>query len=369
MQTQNPPIPAPNSSTCRRSLGQRQSLINTPLEITIIIRGDNNVKQINGAQVSDSPDARTDLNLLNIFDVVMVERHVTRAAERLKMTQSAVSNALNRLRRQFQDQLFVKAARGVAPTPRALELWPRIHQSIEDLNSTVRPQTFDASRADQRFRISAVDLMASLLTPPLYRNVQKLAPRVSISFVPHNQELAASRLMRGEVNFDISIVPPRVSMLQAVPLWSENYVVVARRGHPLLKGELSLAAFCKAPQLVVNLSGDEDESTTIDDALANRGLARNIQLSVNQFSVATTMLLTSNLIGVLPDRLAVMHYARGGIGIRPSPITVADATVYLCWHRRNNALPAHQWFKQRILDAADEFKKDVERLLPRIRVK
>ncbi|WP_233556434.1 LysR family transcriptional regulator [Noviherbaspirillum sedimenti] len=295
---------------------------------------------------------QVDLNLLYVFDVVMTERHVTRAAERLDMTQSAVSNALNRLRRQFQDQLFVKAARGVSPTPRALALWASIHQSIKDLHASMQPEVFDAAHANQRFRIALVDITASLLTPHLSHAVHSLAPGVSFFFVPYDPALTAARLMRGEIDFAIGVEPARAAVLQTLPLWSDTFVVAARRGHPLLDGDLSLEDFCAAPQIAINEPGDEDAPNMIDDALANLGRKRNIRLSVNQFSVIPPILHDSDLIAVLPTRFVETPYARGALASRSLPFAVPEVTLYLSWHQRSNTLPSHQWLKQRMIEAA-----------------
>ena len=307
---------------------------------------------------NDAP--RLDLNLLQVFDAVMTERHVTRAAERLQMTQPAVSNALKRLRRQFDDQLFVKAARGVDPTPRAGALWPRIHQALQELRDTVQPQGFDARSTGQRYRIAMVDITASLITPHLYRSVHASAPGTTLFFVPHDPALTGPRLMRGELDFALVIEPPRASVVQSMPLWSDSFVVAARRGHPALEGRLSLAAFCAAPQLAVNEPGDEEAPSLIDDALAQRGLARNICLSVNQFSVVTEILRATDLLAVLPARFASAPAAAGSIATRPLPFSLPDAVVHLCWHQRSVGAPAQAWLKQRLLEAATELSIGTE---------
>jgi DNA-binding transcriptional LysR family regulator len=310
----------------------------------------------------DPARMRLDLNLMRVFDVVMTERHVTRAAERLEITQSSVSNALNRLRDLFQDQLFVKSARGVNPTPRALTLWPSIHQSIADIYDAVLPTDFDAPHTAQRFRLSMGDLSASLLLPHLYRGMHGLAPDASVFVIPHDPATAGPRLMRGEIDFIVSIEPPRTAVIHSMPLWSESYVVAARRGHPLLQERMSLAQFCEAPQLTINLPGDDDYPSPIDDALANRDLTRNVCMTVNQFSVATSILLDSNLIAALPARFAMTARAREQIDVGPLPFKVPDIVLSLSWHQRSNTLPAHQWFKQRLIESVTQLNVDADRM-------
>lgn len=299
---------------------------------------------------------------MRVFDAVMTERHVTRAAERLEITQSSVSNALNRLRDVFQDQLFVKSARGVNPTPRALTLWPAIHQSVTDIYETVLPTDFNAPLTAQRFRLSMGDLSASLLLPHLYRDVHALAPDASVFVIPHDPATAGPRLMRGEIDFIISIEPPRTSVIQSMPLWSESYVVAGRRGHPLLKERITLAQFCQAPQLNINLPGDDDYPSPIDDALADRELTRNVCMTVNQFSVATSVLLDSELIAALPARFAMTARAREQIDVCALPFTVPDIVLSVSWHQRSNALPAHQWFKQRLIESVTQLNVDAQKI-------
>lgn len=309
----------------------------------------------------DNDLGRLDLNLLNIFDMVMVERHVTRAAERLGLTQSAVSNALNRLRTQFEDTLFVKVSRGVEPTPRALALWPNIHAAIAQLHHTVRPGMFDPQRADTEFRMSMVDLSAALLTPYLFGCVKAVAPNVTISFIPHNPELTTERLARGEVDYAISVEPPRLSVLESRPLWSERYVIAGRRGHPALQAALSLEQLCALPQMTVNLSGSTTFLSPVDVVLADLGRSRTIHLTVNQFLVATAVLRESDLVAVLPFRLIADPFRLQWLDFQPLPIDLPEAVLHLIWHRRNNALGSLTWFRERILEATDAMNADAER--------
>ncbi|KTE19830.1 hypothetical protein ATE67_14495 [Sphingopyxis sp. H050] len=309
----------------------------------------------------DVPVGKLDLNLLAIFDMVMVERHVTRASERLGLTQSAVSNALNRLRRLFDDMLFVKAARGVEPTKRALDIWPEIHAAVAQLQRSVKPGAFDPASARIEYRMSMVDLSAALLTPYLYGCIHLVAPHVSLSFVPHAPELTAERLVRGDVDFAISIEPPRMTVLEATALWSEDYVVAGRRGHPRLAKPISLEDLCSLPQLSVNLSGAPEFGAPIDHVLQERGLSRPVMLTVNQFLVATTMLRESDLLAVLPMRLVADAFRQNWLSFQPLPIRLNEATLHLVWHRRNNALQSMLWFKERVLEATSAMNSDARR--------
>ncbi|HZU62686.1 MAG TPA: LysR family transcriptional regulator [Novosphingobium sp.] len=309
--------------------------------------------------------SRIDLNLLLIFDVVMIERHVTRASIRLGLTQSAVSNALNRLRTLFDDMLFVKAARGVEPTQRALVLWPEIHAAIAQLQRSVRPGGFDPMTSEIDFRMSMVDLSAALLTPHLYGRMRAESPTVSLSFIPHVPELTAERLVRGEVDFAISIEPPRMAVLETVPLWSERYVVAARRDHPVIGRPVDMEVLCTHPQLLVNLSGAASFLSPIDQYFQERGLRRPIKLVVNQFLVATTMLRESDLIAILPERLVGDAFRQNWLDYQPLPISLAEAALHLIWHKRNNGLQAMSWLKAKILEATAALNEESRAMVRR----
>lgn len=306
----------------------------------------------------DPDPGRLDLNLLSVFDMVMIERHVTRAAERLGLTQSAVSNSLNRLRVIFDDQLFIKAARGVAPTPRALALWPDIHTAIGQLKRTVRPTEFDPQTADTEFRMSMVDLSAALLTPYLFGCVSALAPNVTVSFTPHDPSLTNDRFARGDIDFAIGVEPPRLAVLEAKPLWTERYMVAGRWDHPLLKQPLTIEDLCRHPQLVVNLSSAGNVVSPVDIALAEMGRARRIALTVNQFLVATSVLRESDLLAVLPSSLVAQASPLNWLTAQPLPIEGPSATLYLIWHRRSNGLAPMTWFKERVFEAVDALDAD-----------
>lgn len=306
---------------------------------------------------------RVDLNLLYVFDAVMTERHVTRAAERLGMTQSAVSNALARLRKAFEDQLFVKAPRGVDATPRALALWPRIHQMLEELQESIQPSVFEAQRSQRQFRIALVDVTASLLAPYLHRAVFEAAPQASLFFVPHDPARTGAMLMRGELDFAIGINPARAAVVESMPLFSDSWVVAARRGHPLLKRKLALAAYCAAPHLAVNESGDPAQPDIVGESLAQAGLGRNVCLTVNQFSVVAAILRTSSLIATLPARMAFGAAAAHPLATQPLPFAVPDAVVYLSWHQRSASSPPLRWLKQRLLEAVTALNLATEQRL------
>ncbi|WP_161599105.1 LysR family transcriptional regulator [Alteromonas sp. RKMC-009] len=302
---------------------------------------------------------RMDLNLLQIFDQVMIERHVTRAAESLGLTQSAVSNAIVKLRDELQDTLFVKVPKGVEPTPKASALWPDVHTALAQLKKSMRINVFDPHTSKTEFRVSMTDLSASLLTPFLYKSMQKNGPSTKLFLVQDDSELTDGRLSRSEIDFAISVQDPKMSTLECRTLWKENYVVAGRKDHPFLQKKISLKKFCEAEHLVINPSGTGSYRLPIDLALKEMNMARNIKLNVNQFLVATRMLRTSDLLAVLPSRLVNDAFRQNWLTWQPLPIESPEFSVKLIYHRRNSASASTLWFVDQVFDAIEKMNDDL----------
>jgi len=311
-------------------------------------------------QTDGAVPERLDLNLLEVFDVVMLERHVTRAAHCLGMTQAAVSNALNRLRKRFDDPLFIKAAHGIEPTPCALALWPELHQAMQTLRNTVAPTAFDPRHTTATFRIAMSSITAALITSHLHGRVHRQMPGARLHFVPYDFNATMTQLMRGGLDFAFVIAPQRVSVIQTLPLWSDRLVIAARRDHPLLRGHLSVAAYCAAPQVTVNEMGDEDELNPVETTLAEHELERNVCLSVNQWTAIPDILRNSDLVAVVPSRFAASTCARDGIALRALPFSTPEVVVYLALHQRSNTSQANAWLKQHLLAAAAALRRQTD---------
>lgn len=271
--------------------------------------------------------SRTDLNLLVLFEAVMQERHVGRAAEGLNLTASAVSHGLKRLRSLFGDPLFLKTPRGVVPTQRAEELAPGVADVLARLRAVMASNTpFDPAHSTRRFTLGAPDGISSVLLPPLLALLAREAPAVDIGMrqlLPRegepNMALAwrdALDLVEGRA-IDAAIVP-----LGEVParfsvktLFSEPFVIAARRGHPYL-GAPGLEAYCASRHLVVSHAGDPHGF--VDAALAAQGLSRRVALTVPNFMFALAALADTEMIAALPRRFVAMHGRRFGVeGIAP----------------------------------------------------
>jgi DNA-binding transcriptional LysR family regulator len=193
-----------------------------------------------------------DLNLLRVFDAVMTEQNLTRASNRLAMTQPAVSNALRRLRDALGDELLIRTAHGVKPTSRAEEIWPTIRRALSDLEEAVKPSTFEVSKTQATFRLAMPDATAALWLPALVRSIEHDAPGINIRMVPLTTRDPRPLLLQGEIDLAIGSFPGVLSQLAGGSpgavrherLYSGDYVCVMRRNHPLARTELTLDAYC-----------------------------------------------------------------------------------------------------------------------------
>lgn len=301
-----------------------------------------------------------DLNLLRVFDAVMTEQNLTRAAGRLAMTQPAVSNALKRLRDSLGDELVIRTAHGVKPTPRAETLWPAVRRALAELEDAVSPTVFDPSQADDSFRMAMSDGSASLWLPKLVRIIDKEAPAVKIRMVPLTTRDPRAQLLRGDIDLAIGFFPGVVSQLATMPdtpvrheqLYSGQYVCVMRKGHQLEKQKLTVDNYCHASHLMVSPSGRA--RGLVDDALATLGRERQVRLTVNQFATAGRVVNNSDLIMVIPHHLIEATGMTDTLVVKALPFPMPDVNVDMLWHERDNRRAAHKWLRQQMSDMTNK---------------
>ena len=295
--------------------------------------------------------ARIDLNLLRIFDTIMAECSVTRAATALHMTQPAVSNALNRLRSTLDDPLFVKNYSGVSPTQRAQLLWPVIRDALARIDDALDKNDFDPTSSQAEFRFAMSDYVASQALQNLFVAQHAIAPGVRIHLRPFTQETVATQLERGELDMAAGVYTSFSPFLRTLPLETLTYTCALRRGHPLLKGELTMERFLQARHLVVSLLGT---AALVDRELAAHGLHRNAFLTVNQFSLVPELLAKTDLVSVVPPATVKNSpYASQLTTITP-PFAFQPRTVNLIWHERSDLLIVHQWLRNEVVVACQK---------------
>ena len=295
-----------------------------------------------------------DLNLLRVFDAVMTEQNLTRAASRLAMTQPAVSNAVKRLREALGDELLIRTAHGVKPTARAESLWPAVRRALADLEEAVAPRNFELAKAHVTFRMAMADATAGLLLPPLVRVIEKDAPGVDIRMVPLTTREPRPLLLRGDIDLAIGFFPGVVAQLQGATetpirherLYAGQYVCVMRKEHPLANKELSLDAYCQSNHLLVSFSGRA--RGLVDDALLSLNKERRILLTVNQFFTAGKVVANSDLIMVLPRHLIEATGMTDALVAKELPFAMPEVHIDMLWHERDARSPGHQWLREQL---------------------
>ncbi len=300
-----------------------------------------------------------DLNLLRVFDVVMAEGSITRAAQRLAMTQPAVSNALKRLRDSLGEDLLTRAPRGVQPTAFGEALWPQVRSSLGQLREALEPGEFDPTVDTRVFRLTMADAAAGLMLPALMARFEALGAHSHVEVRPLLDRDPRPLLGHGDIDFAIGHFPEAVAALvaqgRAVPLRHRRlaegrYVCAMRRGHPLAAETLTLDAFCAASHVLVSFSGRAHGF--VDHALASLKRSRHIALTVNQFFTAAHVVAACDHLTVLPARFLPLTGLQDRLVERELP--VAPGTVYLdaIWHVRHDRSAAHQWLLARFDEIA-----------------
>ncbi len=303
-----------------------------------------------------------DLNLLRVFDEVMAERSLTRAAHKLALTQPAVSNALRRLRASLGDELVRRAGQGVEPTPQALALWPSVRQALRQLQTALVPQGFEAASATSTFVLAMADATAAELMGGLAIRLQEAAPGVSVRVVPLTTRDPRRLLAEGTADLALGYFPAVLTDLTARAqtgepvnfahqrLYAGEYVCVMRKGQPLAEGPLTLDAYCAARHLLVSFSGRP--YGYVDEALSSLGRQRRIVLTVNQFFTAGRVVVNSDLLTVLPWHFVPTTGMGEQLVVRQLPLEVPPVHVEALWHEGRHEQPAHQWLRQQLLEVA-----------------
>ncbi len=309
-----------------------------------------------------------DLNLLRVFDQVMAERNLTRAARHLHMTQPAVSNALGRLRDALDDQLFTRSGYGVEPTPRALELWPAVSDALRQLESALVPGEFDPALDQRAFVLAMADATAASLVPGLVERMQAGAPGVSMRVLPLTTRDPRTLLEDGSIDLAVGFFPAVIADLTARSqagavaayaherLYDGRYVCVMRRDHPLAGQPLTLDLFCAAQHLLVSFSGRP--YGFIDEALSALGRRRRVMLTVNQFFTAGRVVAGSDLLTVLPEHFLPTTGMAHELVARELPFGVQQVHVDQLWHHRQTQRPDHAWLRAAVATSARQFFAD-----------
>lgn len=283
-----------------------------------------------------------DLNLLVVLRSLLRERHVTRAASAVGLSQSATSHALARLRELCGDPLLVRRGKSFELTPRAARLLPILERGLSDLQAVVSAEPgFDPTTARRVFTLAMADYQLAVLLAPLLRELERVAPNVDLSVVAFPN--LAEMLEDGSV--DLALVS-RAQFSGPFPiqdLFSDGFVCAVRMDHPRVKTRLSLDTYVSLRHVVVAPSGTP--GSLVDTELARRGIRRRVAVRVSSFLVAPLVVAETDLVATLPARLARREAPHYGLRLLPPPLPLPEFTLAMAWHPRLEHDPAQRWLR------------------------
>jgi DNA-binding transcriptional LysR family regulator len=292
-----------------------------------------------------------DFNLLITLDVLLAEGSVARAAKRLRLSPSAMSRALARLRETTGDPLLVRAGRGLVATPRALELRERVSQLVQDAEAVLRPaEQPDLKQLSRTFTLRTSEGFVENFGADLIARIAEQAPGVRLRFM-HKPDKDSASLRDGTVDLETGVVGKATGPeLRTQGLFRDRFIGVVRRGHPLSEGEITPARYAAGNHISVSRRGLD--KGPIDEALELQELERHIATTVAGFSTALALARATDLIASVPER----HTAslRTGLHSFALPLSLPAFTVAMLWHPRLDADPVHRWLRGCLRDVCAE---------------
>lgn len=293
--------------------------------------------------------SQIDLNLFVVFDAIYSEQNLTRAAEVLCITQPAVSNALNRLRKTFDDQLFVRTPEGMMPTPVAENIVGQVREALQLLTMSVQEgDKFCPTTSEKIIACSMNDLGEALVLPPIMAHLQRQAPKMTLTSYYVSREDMAKELSSGNLDFAIDVPLVEDKNLCHAPLSGEDYVCAVRKDHPTIKTELSLDEYLGLDH--IHVSSRRKGMGVAELALNSLGLSRNIKVRVQHYMVGANIVSNTDLAWTLPMRLA----RQLDLKILPLPFEVAPLNWHLFWHKSADKDQASIWLRNLFLEGLSD---------------
>ncbi|MGX9429632.1 MULTISPECIES: LysR family transcriptional regulator [Bradyrhizobium] len=292
-----------------------------------------------------------DLNLLVAFDALLSEGSVSEAARRIGLSQPAMSKRLARLRSLFRDDLFLRSGDGVRPTERALDLADSIRSALRQIEDAFGGYSrFDAVRSTRIFRIATTDNVTATLLPGVMGMLRAQAPRMALVVRALDRREVVNGLERGEIDLALTLIPDAPATIKRAALFPERYVSLVSARHPEIKRKLTLDMFLKYPHVLITHVGDLKGA--IDRLLDERGLKRQVALSVPYHLAVPELIAETDMIATLSERI-VRSFAWQGVRSFTPPVDYPEFRQTLLWHRRNDNDPAHVWLRNVIFTAND----------------
>lgn len=296
---------------------------------------------------------RYDLNLLPVFIALMEERNVTRAAERLGITQPALSNTLNRLRETLRDPLFIRERYGMRPTQLAEEIAPVIADTLAKLDDVILgQQAFDPSRAERLFAIAPNDYVEFVLIPPLVARLREIAPGIKLKLMPFGSDLVETGVTSGTTAMALGrlVEPPDNVVVQQI--MSDGLACVVRAGHPEIGDRISREQYERLKH--VNMVPPGRLRAGLFQPLERQGLKRDVAVSVTHFLSIPELIAVTDYCTTLPILICRRVAQDGRLKVLPAPVDLGTFPVQMAWHVRYRHDPAHRWLRTLISEVARE---------------
>ncbi|HEV7489896.1 MAG TPA: LysR family transcriptional regulator [Rhodanobacteraceae bacterium] len=301
-----------------------------------------------------------DLNLLLVFEAILLHQNVTAAAAHNGLTQSAMSNALGRLRRHFDDPLFVSTRNGMLPTPRALDLARPLMQALSLVRASAQTaKDFDPQQSKRTFRFHMTDVGEMVFLPPLVKRLDEMGATVKLETAQLASTEVAERLESGEIDFAAGYLPSLSKSVENAPLFREHYVCMTRRSHPIARnGGLTVEKFLAASHVLIESMGSGHKN--IERKLNEQGIKRECALRVPHFLVIPMIVANTDRIVTIPSRVANAFSTLVQTRIHPLPVMIPSFDVSLFWHPRFRDDPPLRWLRNLMIELFQESRKGKE---------
>lgn len=297
--------------------------------------------------------SRVDLNLFTVFEAIYTEGSVTRASQKLSLTQPAISHALGRLRQMFGDPLFVRQGHAMVSTPLARSMIEPVRRALRGLEVTLNGlHEFDPATTGKRFNIALRDVLEATILPPLMRRVRDNAPLVDIAASQVDRRDLQNEMATGSLDGAIDVLLPLPNDIMRTRIYQDSTVVVVREGHPDIDGAIDIDTYLKQDHV---LASSRRRGVGLEDfELSRFGLERHIRLRCQHYFAACRVVSQTNLVLTMPGRYAQIANQQFDNQILPFPLEVPAFDVFLYWHANVDHDPANKWFREQVMESIKE---------------
>ncbi|MEM8985150.1 MAG: LysR family transcriptional regulator [Pseudomonadota bacterium] len=299
---------------------------------------------------------KLDLNLLVVFDAVYRERHVSRAAERMGMSQPTMSNALSRLRRMLGDPLFIKSRNGVIPTAYADAMAPKIAEAIGLIKEGLKASAFDPATEKRSYTLALSDIAEASVLPEITRLSRTEAPYISFKTEPLTRTAMEQGLANGQIDLAIGYLLETGSLAYQQTLFQTRYVCLHRRNHPLIGKRMTKKAFLNAEHAVAG--PDYTGHSTVANTMSKLNLSRGVSINASRFLALPFIAAETDCIALVPETLARKMKSGLDLVSQSAPIDLPPIDVRMFWHERSHQDPANAWLREMVRRAFSKAKLD-----------